>query len=148
MQTSRQQVESLQDNLESYAKVTLSSFDNLKLVFALISAKSAADTTTEHDDLPAAYEATPYDLAETGQLNIDETSELPQSIYCIKWLGYWIHCGSTASYAAKVQVLNISEQITEIERIEKSHLREVDVPVLTLQQIEFICMEHAHFDHC
>lgn len=148
MQSSNEKVDSLQRDLERYAEVSLSSFDSLKLVFALISSNRATPTAQEQEERPIAYEATLFDSSELGGANCDETNELYQPIYCIKWLGHWIHCGTTASYAAKVEVLNVLEQNTEIERINKGHLREVNVPVLTLQQIEFICMEHAHFDHC
>ncbi|WP_076416185.1 hypothetical protein [Shewanella sp. UCD-KL12] len=148
MQTSNEKVDNLQRDLKRYAEVSLSSFDNLKLVFALVSSSSATNKIQEQEERPLAYEASPFGPSEQTQSNLDETNELNQPIYCIKWLGHWIHCGNTASYAAKVQVLDASEQSTEIDRIEKSRLREIDVPVLTLQQIEFICMDHAHFDHC
>jgi hypothetical protein len=37
---------------------------------------------------------------------------------------------------------------TQVERINKASICVKVVPVMTMQQVSFMCVETAHFDHC
>lgn len=167
-----QQVQSL---LAPYAKESLSAFDNMKLVIAVI----AADVEKRSDnsiklESGTAYEVTlrsgAYSDIEDKHTEIDDDNgKSCEQFYCVKWQNIWINCGLTNDYSASIQwlthddkVLHIKQSDTsddknehaigkgtlDIMHIETSSLRQVNVPVLSLQQVEFMCMEYAHFDHC
>jgi|GEM_PF-1015681 len=125
--------EQLHRLLAPYASVTLSAFENLKLVVSVLTAEISANHSTLTSELrPAAYEA---------QRKIDSGLE---AFYCVQWQGVWIDCGRTNNYAASLTPLT-----SEGEKvIDMASLRQLDIPVLTMQQVSFMCMENAHFDHC
>ncbi|PHQ73591.1 MAG: hypothetical protein COB74_07940 [Shewanella sp.] len=154
-----QQVQSL---LAPYAKESLSAFDNMKLVIAVI----AADVEKRSDnsiklESGTAYEVTlrsgAYSDIEDKHTEIDDDNgKSCEQFYCVKWQNIWINCGLTNDYSASIQWLThddknehaIGKGTLDIMHIETSSLRQVNVPVLSLQQVEFMCMEYAHFDHC
>ncbi|ABV35479.1 conserved hypothetical protein [Shewanella sediminis HAW-EB3] len=126
--------EQLKRLLAPYVGVTLSAFDNLKLVVSVLSAEVSANHSSEEPPelKPVAYEA---------QRKSDVGLEV---FYCVKWQGVWIDCGRINDYAASPALLSCEEE----SEIEMSSLRELNVPVMTMQQVSFMCMESAHFDHC
>jgi len=126
--------EQLERILAPYVGVTLSAFDNLKLVVSVLSAEASAGHSSQGspEQRPVAYEA--QRKTDTG----------PKAFYCVKWQGMWIDCGRTNNYAASPAQLNEGEEGI----IDMASLRELDIPVLSMQQISFMCMENAHFDHC
>ena len=160
-----QQVQRL---LAPYARESLSAFDNMKLVIAVISAdveKRADDSIKLESGI--AYEVTLY---RDNHADIEgDKSEFSEQFYCVKWQRIWINCGLINDYSASIQLLThdgkvqhikepgpsdgkgehaITTGTLDIMHIETSLLRQVNVPVLSLQQVEFMCMEYAHFDHC
>ncbi|MBE7214742.1 hypothetical protein MK852_13820 [Shewanella benthica] len=167
-----QQVQSL---LAPYAKESLSAFDNMKLVIAILSAHRLQNLNDSANPEPSiAYEVTlrsgAYSDIEDKHTEIDDdNSKSCEQFYCVKWQGIWIHCGLTNDYSASIQLLTHADKVLHIKEhdtsddknehaigkgtldimhIETSSLRQVNVPVLSLQQVEFMCMEYAHFDHC
>lgn len=127
-------LEQLERLLAPYVDVTLSAFDNLKLVVSVFSAEASANHSSQGSSelRPVAYEA--QRKTDTG----------PEAFYCVKWQGVWIDCGRINNYAANLTPLNEGEEGI----IDMASLRELDIPVLTMQQVSFMCMENAHFDHC
>ncbi|WP_258405015.1 hypothetical protein [Shewanella psychrotolerans] len=62
--------------------------------------------------------------------------------YFVNWQNNWIDCGWTNDYSAHIKFVTApSLQAIKVAR-------EVAVPILTIQQISFMCMEYSHFDHC
>ncbi len=120
--------------LAPYASVTLSAFDNLKLVVSVLTAEISANHSTEEASAlrPVAYEA---------QRKTDSGLE---AFYCVKWQGVWIDCGRTNNYAASLTPLTSEGE----EVIDMASLRKLDISALNMQQVSFMCMENAHFDHC
>ncbi|EDQ00954.1 hypothetical protein [Shewanella benthica] len=160
-----QQVQSL---LAPYARESLSAFDNMKLVIAVI----AADAEKRVDDSiklesGIAYEVT---LCRGDHSDIEGgKDEFSEQFYCVQWQNIWINCGLINDYSASIQLLTHDDKVLHIKQsdtsddknehaigkgtldimhIETSSLRQVNVPLLSLQQVEFMCMEYAHFDHC
>ncbi|MCJ8303039.1 hypothetical protein [Shewanella sp.] len=160
-----QQVQSL---LAPYAKESLSAFDNMKLVIAVI----AADVEKRSYDSIKLESGTAYEVTLYRDNHADiegDKSEFGEQFYCVKWQNIWIICGLTNDYSASIQLLTHDDKVLHIKQsdtsddknehaigkgtldimhIETSSLRQVNVPVLSLQQVEFMCMEYAHFDHC
>lgn len=122
--------ESLDSVLAPYTNLSLSAFDNTKLVVALI--YSTFDACEAGSSTPSTYEAS---LAQ-GNESTDER------YYLVRWQAEWIMCGRTNSYAASIRVLK--EEVS----VDMSSLRELTIPVMSMQQVSFMCMENAHFDHC
>lgn len=60
--------------------------------------------------------------------------------YFVQWQEQVIECGKTNDYAASIALVNKATPFTLSE--------EIDVPVMSLQQVGYMCMEYAHFDHC
>lgn len=119
--------------LSPYIGVTLSAFDNLKLVVSVLRTEVSANHSTQGSpELPVAYEA--QRKTDTGL----------ETFYCVQWQGMWVDCGRTNDYAASLALLSCEEE----SGIDMSSLRELNVPVMTMQQVSFMCMENAHFDHC
>ncbi|WP_394148489.1 hypothetical protein [Shewanella atlantica] len=117
--------------LSPYTGVNLSAFDSVKLVVSLITAEVEQISANEGEPRPVAYEAR------------RETDGELQTFYCVKWQKSWIDCGRTNDYAASPALFSPQEC-----GLDMSSLRELNVPVLTMQQVSFMCMENAHFDHC
>ncbi|AQS37796.1 hypothetical protein Sps_02644 [Shewanella psychrophila] len=166
-------LELVQSLLAPYARESLSAFDNMKLVIAVISA--SAKRSNEPQQEAIAYEVTP-NMNEQSD-NADDTLVQSRQFYCVRWKNLWLDCGLTNDYSASIQLLTHDGQGIKVQEIkvqeikeagtsevrdvhataedtlaplniETSLLREINVPVLSLQQIEFMCMEYAHFDHC
>lgn len=126
--------EQLERLLAPYVGVTLSAFDNLKLVVSVLAAEVSANHSSEDspEPKPVAYEA--QRKTDTGL----------EAFYCVEWQGVWVDCGRINDYAASPAPLSREEE----SGIDMSSLRELNVPVMTMQQVSFMCMENAHFDHC
>ncbi|QYJ85598.1 hypothetical protein K0I73_15605 [Shewanella mesophila] len=108
--------------LQPYEEFSLSAFDNMKLIRALLNELGEGCDCLE---LP----------------RIKEGGETRNGYY-VNWQGNWFDCGWTNDYSASIeQVLPPSQQAIETAR-------KVAVPTLTLQQVSFMCMEYSHFDHC
>lgn len=167
-----QRVQSL---LAPFARESLSAFDNMKLVIAVI----AADMEQNVNDSakPAAiigYEVTLRrgthpDIEDKHSKIDDDNSKKSEQFYCVKWQNLWVNCGLTHDYSASIVLLAHDGKVQQIKApslsddsheaaigkgsldiidIETSSLRELNVAVLSLQQVEFMCLEYAHFDHC
>ena len=108
--------------LQPYDNLSLSAFDNMKLIRALLNEQGQGCDCFE---LP----------------RIKDGSETRNG-YFVNWQGNWIDCGWTNDYSAKIELVSSPSQ-QAIKAV-----REVAVPTLTLQQISFMCMEYSHFDHC
>ncbi len=109
--------------LESYANLSLSAYDNIKLLSSVLRLQN----------IPVVcYQAS---------LSSDE-SQTESKIYCIESQGAWLHCGVTNDYCAKVALM-CPKTINGL-----SQLTEVDLPLLGEQQIAAMMMQYAHFDHC
>lgn len=120
----------LSKQLVPYMKLSLSAFDNAKLVVAVISA--TLDTHEAGNSAPLTYEA--------SLILGNESKE--ERYYLVKWQDEWIVCGRTNSYAVSISALE--EGIS----VDIDSLRALTIPVMSMQQVSFMCMENAHFDHC
>lgn len=155
----------LEGLLAPYANQTLSAFDNMKLVFAVISAADNGDEMLKSPEAPIAYEIElKKEMDVSSEVEMQSQGELT---YCVIWQDQWIYCGQTKDYSAEIHFLMSDGKKGFIQRgvvsdnslgddkaamtafmMDPSSFRSLNVPVLSLQQIEFMCMEYSHFDHC
>lgn len=63
-----------------------------------------------------------------------------QQHYVVQWQQLFIECGLENDYAASLSLLE--------QDVELASLTPLTVPVMALQQVSYMCMEYAHFDHC
>ncbi|MEI6858759.1 MAG: hypothetical protein V5788_03045 [Shewanella sp.] len=160
-------LQQMQSLLAPYGKELLSAFDNMKLVVAVISAKGGLNVKDLAQlEVGIAYEVTLH--KESSEIEQDH-SKNSERYYCVKWQNIWVNCGLTNNYSVSIELLTddikiknsvgnsifdgenevaTGKGVLNINNIEACLLREVHVPILSLQQIEFMCMEYAHFDHC
>ena len=108
---------------EPYLGLRLSAFDNAKLVVSVLTAHEQASQT-----------------AEITLLTDDATKSLKH--YGVKWLDYWIDCGKLNQYQVGLRLVDDSNKPS------LDMINEIKVPVMTMQQVGFMCIESAHFDHC
>ena len=104
-----------------YLTLNLSGFDNLKLVVAVL---------TEAGEECHGLET---------ELIFDNKL---QTAYLVRWKKHFIYCGRTNSYG------NSIDEVADLSRINPESIKVLQPPVLSMQQISFMCMENAHFDHC
>ncbi|MDB2386420.1 hypothetical protein N9W21_03660 [Shewanella sp.] len=104
-----------------YQSLNLSAFDNLKLVVAVLS-----NNAQECHALSA-------DVSIGGKLT---------SAYLVRWGKHFIYCGRCNAYSSKI------DEVTHLETIDPESITVLQPPVLSMQQVSFMCMENAHFDHC
>lgn len=146
-------LQQVQKCLAPYANQTLSAFDNSKLVIAVIHA-AFENNSTYLAEPPIAYEVA---LSAGTRVDLEnDKSHHSAAFYCVKWQSIWMHCGLTNDYSASIQLFfhhEKNEGVGDVDFIDRlsldtTILREIKVPVMSLQQVEFMCMEYAHFDHC
>ena len=113
--------ESVASIFTPYLTLNLSGFDNLKLVVAVLTAQGEECHALE------------------AEITVDGK---PQSAYLVRWHKHFIYCGRTNSYG------NALDEVADLESITPESIEVLQVPVLSMQQLEFMCMENAHFDHC
>jgi len=141
--------------LAPYAGVTLSAFDTLKLIVSVITASmattlaadtdAAVDNATSQDirSLPIGYEASrTVDVAQSGSTTELGLKLASESFFCVQWQGMWIDCGLTNDYSVELG------HLSAVDNLNTEALREMSVPVLSLQQVAFMCLPDSHFDHC
>lgn len=107
-----------------YLTLTLSAFDNIKLVVAVLS------------DANETYQCVEAKVQSPGSCNAVASS------YFVCWNNQWIFCGLTRAYSASISLF------TDVEQIDMASIIPVSIPVMTMQQVGFMCVESAHFDHC
>jgi len=108
----------------AYRDLRLSAFDNMKLIAAVL-----------------ADAAEPYECVE-ADLHDEDNPQLQQAGYFVRWQEMWLFCGVSNDYHAQITLF------TQIERINRASIKVKVVPIMTMQQISFMCVESAHFDHC
>ena len=108
---------------EPYLGLRLSAFDNAKLVVSV---------------LPAHGQQ--FQAAEIILLTGDEARSVKH--YGVKWLDYWIDCGKLNQYQVGLSLVD------ECNKKSLEMINEINVPVMSMQQVGFMCIESAHFDHC
>ncbi len=113
--------ESVASIFTPYQQLNLSAFDNLKLVVAVLTAQ---------DEECHALEA---------QVTVEAK---PETAYLVRWHKHFIYCGRTNSYGNKI------DEVADLAVINPESIVVLQPPVLSMQQVEFMCMENAHFDHC
>ncbi|WP_144210863.1 hypothetical protein [Shewanella donghaensis] len=106
-----------------YLSLRLSAFENLKIVVGVLAANDLACEAFELNKLPI-------------------TSGNAQSVYAVKWQNQWVLCGRSNGYQEQIALS------TDNNLLDTDNGRLMNVPVLSLQQISFMCVETAHFDHC
>ncbi|MCW3173196.1 hypothetical protein [Shewanella subflava] len=106
-----------------YFELRLSAFDNAKLVVSVLAAN-----------------AQPFLAAEIILQTDDATTSIKH--YGVKWLDYWIDCGQLNQYQVGLRLVDDTDK-PSLDMID-----EIKVPVMTMQQVGFMCIESAHFDHC
>ncbi len=62
--------------------------------------------------------------------------------YWIKCGDVWLDCGRINDYSAKIQLL------TQIEVSQSINMEPLECALLSPEQINLICMQNSHFDHC
>ncbi|QQX81079.1 hypothetical protein JK628_04185 [Shewanella sp. KX20019] len=113
--------ESVATIFSPYLSLNLSGFDNLKLVVAVLTEKG--------EECHALI----------ADIMVDEKQE---SSYLVRWHKHFIYCGRTNSYGNKI------DEVGDLGTINPESIEVLQPPVLSMQQVEFMCMENAHFDHC
>ncbi|MCL1092362.1 hypothetical protein [Shewanella kaireitica] len=112
--------ESVASIFSPYLQLNLSAFDNLKLVVAVLTDKAE----------------------ECHALEAEMTVEgKAQTAYLVRWHKHFIYCGRTNSYGNKI------DEVADLDAINPESIEVLQPPVLSMQQVEFMCMENAHFDH-
>ncbi|CAM3948421.1 hypothetical protein [Shewanella aquimarina] len=71
-----------------------------------------------------------------------ELSDEPRAIYVANWDGHWFDCGFSNAYSAEIRPM------VRPSEARLATARRVEVPLLNAQQLSFMCMQYAHFDHC
>lgn len=104
-----------------YLTLNLPAFDNLRLVVAVLSNRGEECHALE------------------AEVNFDDKQ---QRAYLVRWKKHFIYCGRTNSYG------NTIDEVADLESITPDSIEVLQVPVISMQQLEFMCMENAHFDHC
>lgn len=112
---------SIGELLSPYADIRLSSFDNMKLIKALLAEQGEVCECVE--------------LTREGEKGT-------RQFYAVKWHHVWLDCGWSNDYSAAISLM------TEPAMYQRQEAQTVNVPQMTLQQISFMCMEYSHFDHC
>ncbi len=112
---------SLASTFAPYLGLNLPAFDNLKLVVAVLTAKGEECHGLE------------------AELCFDNEQ---QNAYLVRWKKHFIYCGRTNSYASSI------DEVLHLDDINPMSIKVLQPPVLSMQQISFMCMENPHFDHC
>ncbi|QYK13662.1 hypothetical protein K0I63_03860 [Shewanella rhizosphaerae] len=83
-------------------------------------------------------------LADQAALNCEclELSGEPRAIYVANCDGHWFDCGFSNAYSAEIRPM------TQPSEAQLATANKVEVPLLNAQQLSFMCMQYAHFDHC
>ncbi|MCG9747641.1 hypothetical protein [Shewanella sp. Isolate8] len=83
-------------------------------------------------------------LAAQAELGCEclELSDEPRAIYVANWDGHWFDCGFSNAYSAEIRPMAGPSEAR------LATARRVEVPLLNAQQLSFMCMQYAHFDHC
>ncbi|UJF22878.1 hypothetical protein [Shewanella sp. OMA3-2] len=148
------------DLFAAYLGLRLSAFDNAKLVVAVLAAHQyqfqAAEIKLINKD---EVQSTPrYAIKWLGltdnqvdvvDVNTDILDDSKSDIfdingiesYCRETRYCWIDCGKINQYEVGLSL--IDPQGCNIQVINT-----ITVPVMTMQQVGFMCVESAHFDHC
>ena len=113
--------ESVTAILGPYLTLNLSGYDNLKLVIAVL---------TESGEECHGFES---ELTQDGKL---------QTAYVVRWKKHFIYCGRTNSYGNRI------DEVAGLDTINSESIKVMQPPILSMQQISFMCMENSHFDHC
>ena len=108
---------------QPYLHLRLGAFENLKIVVGLLASLDKSYST--------------YEL----ELSSASDSKSRPSYIVDTELGV-IDCGRTNGYEEAITLLD------EDKTVDLSAAKTVNVPVLSLQQISFMCVETSHFDHC
>jgi len=111
-------VESL---LAAYAGVTLSAWDNLRLVLSECS---------HH-----GFEAKGFEVEFAADSNLSR-------YYWVQIGDIWLDCGRTNAYSAAIKQLT-DEQVSCINAKQS-----LACAILSQEQLGLLCMQNAHFDHC
>lgn len=107
-----------------YLDLRLSAFDNMKLIAAVL-----AEANESYDCIEASVHS-------------KDNLQVQQSGYFVRWHDRWVFCGVTNDYHAAIALF------TQIEQINMASISVKDVPIMSMQQVSFMCIESAHFDHC
>lgn len=111
-------VESL---LAAYAGVTLSAWDNLRLVLS-----------------ECAHHG-----CEAKGFEVEFLSDPGQTLhYGVQVGNIWLDCGRTNAYSAAITLLT-DEQVSCINAKQP-----LECAILSQEQLGLLCMQNAHFDHC
>ncbi|MCL1065942.1 hypothetical protein L2735_03855 [Shewanella olleyana] len=118
IQKSEQAQMQFEQAFQPYLHLRLGAFENMKIVAGVLSSMDKTYATFE----------------------VVLATEKP--IYIVDTEFGVISCGRTNGYEEAIKLL------VDEKKIDLSEARTVNVPVLSLQQISFMCVETSHFDHC
>ncbi|NKF51353.1 hypothetical protein G3R49_12375 [Shewanella sp. WXL01] len=118
-----------------YLDLTLSAFDNAKLVASVLTEAGETFQVMEAE-LVMGSVASSANNTTIG----DESETESKRYYLVRWQQTHIVCGLINAYQASLRL------IADDEVVQASQL--IEVPILNMQQLQFMCMESAHFDHC
>lgn len=146
------------DFFAPYLGLRLSAFDNAKLVVAVLAAHQYEYQAAEIIlTIKGTVQSTPrYAIKWLGltdhQVDIADISidifdhqqsdvcdnECHEMDYC------WIDCGKINQYEVGLSLIDSNDmQGSNIQVVNT-----ITVPIMTMQQVGFMCVENAHFDHC
>ncbi|WP_153916276.1 hypothetical protein [Shewanella sp. TC10] len=118
IQKNEQSKMQFEQTFQPYLHLRLGAFENMKIVAGVLSSMDKTYSTFE----------------------IELANEKP--IYVVDTEFGVVSCGRTNGYEEAIRLLEGEK------KIDLSQARAVNVPVLSLQQISFMCVETSHFDHC
>lgn len=111
-------VESL---LAAYTGVTLSAWDNLRLILS-----------------ECAHHG-----CEAKGFEVEFVSGSGQTLhYGVQVGNIWLDCGRTNAYSAAIT------RLTEEQASRVNTMKPLECTILSQEQLGLLCMQNAHFDHC
>lgn len=117
--------------IELYADIMLSPRDNLKLVKSLLIDAQKRRKLGDNPILAFEIEA--------------DSSSGKQFI--IEFDGFIINCGSDSAPFSPLQ-LRRAAPLDEDDGAAEIGRTRVEVETLSMEQVSYLCMQYAHFDHC
>ncbi|MEZ9234875.1 hypothetical protein [Shewanella sp. 10N.286.52.A9] len=112
---------------QPYLHLRLSAYDNAKIVVAVLASQNKTYRVVE--------------CVSSAQLDTEQAVS-QHGHYLVETDFGNIGCGRANGYQEAIQLIDA------LQDVDLSSARELTVPVLNMQQVAFMCVETAHFDHC
>ncbi len=126
---------------QPYLHLRLAAFENLKIVVGVLAALEKHYSAFEIELNPQLFISQVEDKSSSSAEGKSPLNLKPY--YIVETEFGNIVCGRTNGYEEAIKLI-----ATDADPIDLSSGKSVNVPILSLQQISFMCVETSHFDHC